>query len=186
MSASQPYIGEITIFGGNFAPLGWAFCDGSLLAISENDTLFNLIGTTYGGDGQNTFAVPDLRGRVPIHMGTNPQSGTNYVVGQMAGVESVTLVPNQLPAHAHVVTGELNMKVRANDPDNQPSPVDNGIAIAPGKRYFSRTPTASGLMPLDTSIVLSGAGNSQAHDNMQPYMALNFIISLSGIYPTPD
>lgn len=186
MSASEPYIGEITIFGGNFAPLGWAFCDGSLLAISEYDTLFNLIGTTYGGDGQNTFAVPDLRGRVPIHVGRNAQTGTDYVIGQMGGVESVTLLAGQLPAHAHVVTGELNMKVRANDPDNQPSPVNNGIAIAPGKRFFSRTPTASGLMPLDTNIVLSGAGNSQAHNNMQPYMALNFIISLFGIYPTPD
>ena len=186
MSAAQPYIGEITIFGGNFAPVGWAFCDGSLLAISEYETLFTLIGTTYGGDGQTTFAIPDLRGRVPIHMGANPQTGTNYVIGQMGGLESVTLIPNQLPAHAHVVTGELNMKVRANDPDNQPSAVGNGIAIAPGKRFFSRTPTGSGLMPLDTNIVLSGAGNSQARDNMQPYMALNFIISLYGNYPSQD
>lgn len=184
MSAAQPYIGEITIFGGNFAPVGWAFCDGSLMAISEYDTLFTLIGTTFGGDGQNTFALPDLRGRVPVHMGTNPQSGTNYVLGQMAGLENVTLTPNQLPPHAHTVTGELNMKVRANDPDIQTSPINNGIAIAAGKRYFSRTPTASGMMPLDTTIVLSSAGNSLPHDNMQPYVTLNFIISLFGIYPS--
>lgn len=186
MSAGNPFIGEITIFGGAFAPVGWAFCDGSLLSISDNDVLFNLIGTTYGGDGQNTFALPDLRGRVPVHMGQSPQSGTNYVIGQIGGVESVTVNAAQLPAHAHVVNGELNMKVRGNDPDNQPSPVNNGIAIAPGKRYFSRTPTGSGLMPLDTNIVLSTAGSSQPHNNMQPYLALNFIISLFGIYPSPS
>ncbi|KIO77481.1 hypothetical protein TH53_09440 [Pedobacter lusitanus] len=184
MSASQPYVGEITIFGGNFPPLGWAYCDGSLLPISENEVLFNLIGTTYGGDGQSTFALPDLRGRVPVHMGQNSQNGSNYIIGQVGGVENVTVLPTQMPPHAHTVTGELNMKVRANDPDNQLSPVNNGIAIAVGKRYFSRTPTASGMMPLDTNIVLSSAGNTQPHNNMQPYVALNFIISLFGVFPS--
>src|SRR4051794_30703113 len=99
---AQPYVGEIRIIAGNFAPAGWMFCDGSLLPISENDTLFQLIGTTYGGDGQVTFALPDLRGRVPIHMGS-AATGTTYNLGEMAGVEEVTLTTQQLPAHTHAL-----------------------------------------------------------------------------------
>jgi microcystin-dependent protein len=98
---SNPYIGEIRMFGGNFAPAGWAFCNGQLVAISQNDALFTLIGTTYGGDGQNTFGLPDLQGRIPLHMGTNPQTGTNFVIGEKAGGESVTLTTQQIPVHNH-------------------------------------------------------------------------------------
>src|SRR5881394_307932 len=98
---SNPYIGEIRMFGGNFAPNGWAFCDGSLIAISENDALFNLIGTTYGGDGQNTFALPDLRGRIPVHQGQGPGISQNYTIGEVAGVENVTLTTQQIPSHNH-------------------------------------------------------------------------------------
>ena len=186
MSAENPFYGEISLWGGNFAPLGWAFCDGSVLPISQYPTLFNLIGTTFGGDGVNSFALPDLRGRVPLHMGRSSASGTTYVLGNFGGVDRVTLTPAQLPAHSHTVTGELYMKVRGNDPDNALSPVNNGLAIAPGKRYFSRNPTASGRMKLDSNITLASAGGDQSHNNMQPYLAINFIISLDGIYPTPN
>src|SRR6058998_75675 len=98
---SSPFIGEIRMFGGNFAPVGWAFCNGALIPISENDALFTLIGTTYGGDGQETFALPNLQGRVPIHMGTNPGSGTTFQLGELNGVEQVTLNSNQMPVHSH-------------------------------------------------------------------------------------
>ncbi len=183
--ASQPYVGEIRMFGGNFAPAGWAFCDGALLSISENETLYNLIGTTFGGDGQSTFGMPDLRSRIPVHTGTNLQTGTNYVFGSFAGTESVTLTGNQIPSHAHAVTGELNMKTRASNPDNQLSPVGNAIAIAPGKKYFSRNPSANGFMgPLATNITLNSSGSSIPHNNMQPYVCVNFIISLFGVFPT--
>src|ERR1700737_2649686 len=100
---SNPYVGEIRMFGGNFAPAGWAFCNGALIPISENDTLFNLIGTTYGGDGQSTFALPDLQGRLPIHAGQGPGISQNYIQGEKAGVETVTLTINQLPTHTHAL-----------------------------------------------------------------------------------
>src|SRR5919198_5344186 len=109
---AQPYVGEIRMFGGNFAPSGWAFCDGQLLAISENETLFNLIGTTYGGDGQSTFALPDLRGRIPIHQ------GNNFVLAQAAGVEEVTLTINQIPAHSHPFIASTNNATTANAQTN--------------------------------------------------------------------
>ena len=180
---AQPYVGEIRMFGGNFAPAGWQFCNGSLLAISEYEVLFQLIGTTYGGDGESTFAVPDLCGRIPVHMGQS--AGTsNYQLGEKSGVEGVTLTINQIPIHSHVVSGELTMKVRGGDPDNQVSPVNNGLAIAAGKKYFSRAPTVNTMAPLTTDIQLSGAGGSQPHDNMQPFLAVSFIISLFGIFPT--
>ncbi len=189
--AQQPYIGEITMFSGNFAPMGWAFCDGSIQNISDNDALFNLIGTTFGGDGQSTFALPDLRSRVPIHAGTNPQTGTTYTLGQSQGVELVILTTPQMPAHSHALSGELNMKVRGADPDNQVSPVNNGLAIVAGKRYFSRTPVTPSLPavtgamgPLASNIVLANAGSSQAHTNVKPYLAVNFIISLFGVFPS--
>jgi microcystin-dependent protein len=172
------------MFGGNFAPQGWAFCDGAILAISEYETLFNLIGTTFGGDGQSTFGVPDLRGRIPVHMSTT-QAGSTYSLGSFAGTESVTLTGNQIPSHAHAVTGELNMKTRASNPDNQLSPIGNAIAIAPGKKYFSRNPSANGFMgPLSTNITLNSSGANIPHNNMQPYVCVNFIISLFGVFPT--
>lgn len=163
---AQPYVGEIRMFAGNFAPAGWQFCDGSLLSISEYETLFILIGTTYGGDGQNTFGVPDLRGRIPLHM------GAGFVIGQSAGVETVTLTTQQIPAHNHVVRASTSVA-------NRSSPTGNHLAtIGSNFLYLSDTVTD------DTSSTIDGAGGSQAHTNVQPYLCLSLIISLYGIYPS--
>jgi microcystin-dependent protein len=169
---AQPYIGEIRMFAGNFAPAGWAMCDGQLLSINEYDTLFNLIGTTYGGDGQNTFAVPDMRGRLPIHMGTG--AGSQYQIGQNGGVEQVTLTTTQLPAHTHPLLG-------AKSSANKRNP--KGALFAFPKDFLCNA-SAGPLNPMDSSSI-SQAGGSQPHTNVQPYLCINFIISLFGIYPSP-
>jgi microcystin-dependent protein len=166
---SEPYVGEIRMVGFNFAPVDWAFCDGSLLAISENDTLFNLIGTTYGGDGQNTFALPDLRGRIPFHQGSN--AGNTLVIGEISGVETVTLISNQIPQHAHT----LNAQTAAG---NQASPA-NAFWAKSSLEQFSSGAVTSSMAPL-----LEPAGGDQPHDNMPPYLAVNYIISLFGIFPS--
>ena len=167
---ANPFVGEIRMFGSNFAPVGWAFCSGQLLPISQYDTLFNLIGTTYGGDGQNTFALPDLQGRVPIHQGT-ARSGTPYVIGQSGGSETVTLTTAQLPSHRHAFVGGA---VGAT------APAGHSLA-SPQKDtlYTSGAPTGQ----LATGANVS-AGGSQPHDNMMPSQCINFIISLFGVYPS--
>jgi microcystin-dependent protein len=163
---SQPFIGEIRMFGGNFAPAGWAFCEGQLVPISENDALFTLIGTTYGGDGQETFALPDLRGRLPIHQ------GNSFTLGQQGGVESVTLTTQQIPIHTH------NMLASA-DPATVPNPQNNVLAAtATATPYFNITPAT----PLNAQAI-TPTGGSQPHDNFQPYLCIDFIISLFGIFP---
>lgn len=167
----SPYVGEIRMFAGNFAPAGWMFCDGSLLPISDYDTLFNLIGTTYGGDGQSTFALPDLRGRVPVHMGTGAGLSTR-VIGEMGGVEMVTLTTQQIPIHSHVPRA-----VSGNG--NQTTPQNGVWAGAATSRYSSNAPN----LPMKTSLVGS-SGSSQPHDNLMPYVAISFIISLFGIFPS--
>lgn len=169
---SECYIGEIRIFGGNFAPVGWAFCDGSLIQISENDALFSLLGTTYGGDGQTTFALPDLRGRIPLHQGTNPSTGTNYLIGQKTGTESVTLVTQQLPVHTHAVN--------ANSSTGDSSTPTNHIwgLSDSGKQYVASAPNGT-MNPAS----ITPAGGNQPHDNMMPFLTVNFIISLYGVYP---
>jgi microcystin-dependent protein len=173
----QPYIGEIRIFGGNFPPAGWMFCDGALLPISEYDTLFNLIGTTYGGDGQSNFGLPDLRGRVPIHMGTG--GGSTYTLAQNGGVESVTLSTQQLPVHNHpplaTNTGQQLSPSTTTYFASSTSSQTVTLIFGPG-------PAASNLSPAS---VLPFNGGGQPHDNRQPYECLNFIISLFGIYPSP-
>jgi microcystin-dependent protein len=173
---SAPYIGEIRIFAGNFNPNGWAFCDGALMAISENDALFNLIGTTYGGDGQSTFGLPDLRGRVPIHMGT--LSGTTYVIGQNGGVESVTITTQTMASHNHplLATNANSVLSPANAELAVVSSSQQGIVLynSGGAPNTNLNPTGFGL-----------SGGNQPHDNLQPYQGLNFIISLFGIYPSP-
>ena len=168
---SNPYVGEIRIFAGTFAPVEWAFCDGSLLSISENDVLFNLIGTTYGGDGQTTFGLPDLRGRVPVHQGTSFQ-GNTYVIGQPGGVETVTLTTSQIPAHSHVP--QCN-----NTGGNQPSPAGN-VWAASGLDQYSMTAPSVALDPA----AIGSTGGNQPHDNMIPFVTVSFIISLFGIFPT--
>lgn len=169
---SQPYIGEIRIFAGNFAPAGWQFCDGTLLPISENDTLFNLIGTTYGGDGQNTFAVPDLRGRIPVHMGQGPGLN-NYVMAQAGGVEQVTLTVPQIPNHSHPVMASMDVPVGS-------TPDGNVTGQAAAKFYRAGTPAVAANLG-----AVSSVGGSQPHSNMQPYLCVSFIISLFGVFPSP-
>ncbi|MFN8531781.1 MAG: tail fiber protein [Anaerolineae bacterium] len=171
---SNPFIGEIRMFAGNFAPNGWAICDGSLVAISENETLFNLIGTTYGGDGQSTFALPDLRGRIPVHQGQGPGL-QNYVIGQQAGTETVTLTVNQMPSHGHPYVGTLN-------PAAATSPNNSVFARAAGDVYTSDLSSMSPMAPQSVSQI----GGSQPHDNVMPYLVINFIISLFGIFPSPS
>ena len=171
---SSPFIGEIRIFAGNFAPNGWMFCEGQLLPISENETLFNLIGTTYGGDGQSTFALPDLRGRIPNHQGTG-SSGTPYVMAEMGGVEEVTLTVNQIPTHNHTV---LASSANA----STPNAANNVVAQTPTADFYSADPPDAAL----AANSISSAGGSQPHTNFQPYICINYIISLFGIFPTQN
>jgi len=166
---AQPYVGEIRMFGGNFAPAGWMFCEGQLLPISENETLFQLIGTTYGGDGESTFALPDLRGRIPIHQG----NGLGFA--ETGGAEEITLTVNQISAHSHpfVTVGSAT--------GNQISPAGNLPAqsynVVP---YINGSPTGNFNAGSITSV-----GGIQPHTNFQPYLCVDFIISLFGIFPSP-
>lgn len=171
---SSPYIGEIRMFGGSFAPVGWALCQGQTIPISQNDTLFNLIGTTYGGDGQNTFDLPDLQGRVPVHQGQGPGISQQYVIGQEGGVEQVTLTTQQMPSHNHGF-------VASTSPANQQSPAPNLYGyMTQATPYFAGTVDSA----MNASM-LQPQGGSQPHENMQPFLCVSFIISLYGIYPTP-
>lgn len=172
---AQPYVGEIRMFGGNFAPVGWAFCDGSLLAISEYETLYNLIGTTYGGDGQSTFAVPDLRGRIPVHQGT--LSGNTRVIGESLGMEAVTLTVNQIPNHSHAPAA-------SGKAGSSSTPVGNVWAANSNTGAPQFAPSGS-LTDVMNDKMLAPAGGNQPHDNMPPYLCVSFIISLFGIYPSP-
>lgn len=169
----QPFVGEIRMFGGNFAPVGWHFCDGALMPISENDTLFNLIGTTYGGDGQETFALPDLQGRIPIHQGRGPGIMQDYQIGEKAGVESVTINIPQLPIHNHAVLASTATA-------SNPNPQDNILAASPTIESYVIDVAGPSLAPNTISFV----GGSQPHENMMPFLCINFIISLYGVYPS--
>lgn len=167
---AQPYVGEIRMFAGNFAPAGWMFCEGQLISISENETLFQLIGTTYGGDGQSTFALPDLRGRIPIHQ------GNGFILAETGGAEEITLTVNQIPAHSHAFLGSTN----------------SGSGSNPSGAVFGRNASAA-FYTTDTSVgtvtiapgTIGSTGGSQPHTNFQPYLCVDFIISLFGIFPSP-
>lgn len=167
---SEPYIGEIRMFAGTFAPQGWAFCDGQLLAVSSNDALFSLLGTTYGGDGETTFALPDLRGRVAVHRGSGPGL-TPRVIGQRSGQENVTLTTNQIPAHQHAsastspatLGNPANHQVADTDDDHLYNDADNAQAAAESQQ---------------------AQGGTQRHNNMMPFIGINYIIALFGIYPS--
>jgi len=176
---SEAFIGEIRIFAGNYAPRGWMFCQGQLIPISQNDALFALIGTTYGGDGQNTFGLPDMRGRIPRHQGTGPGLNTT-VIGEKYGVESVTLTPNQLPAHTHALGGKSATNSASPNATHQ-SPVGRTLASSTIKAYSSVAPTVT----LNAAAVQS-AGNATptAHSNMMPTLCLHYIICVEGIFPT--
>jgi microcystin-dependent protein len=169
---AEPFIGEIRMFGSYFAPAGWAFCDGGLMPISENDTLFNLIGTTYGGDGQETFGLPNLNGRLPMHNGQGPGITQNYQQGEAAGVESVTVTVQQTPIHNHAFLGSQAIA-------QNPQPTDALVAQSATVQLYI-TDTAS--TPLDNQAI-QPIGGSQPHENMQPYLAIGFIVSLFGIFP---
>jgi microcystin-dependent protein len=164
---AQPYVGEIRMFAGNFAPAGWMFCEGQLLPISENETLFQLIGTTYGGDGQSTFALPDLRGRIPIHQ------GNGFILAETGGAEEITLTVQQIPAHSHPLLASSG----------------NATSSDPGNNLLAKTvKTIYRGGPADTPLSPQGigpTGGSQPHTNFQPYLCVDFIISLFGIFPSP-
>lgn len=174
----QPYVGEIRLFAGNYAPLNWAICNGQQIAISANEVLYQLIGTTYGGNGTTYFNLPDLRGRLPRHQGTL-QAGPAYVMGQMAGFEQVTLTVPQLPAHSHALnatnTGPTQNVATNAIPAVAQVPTNSFNVNAYGT---GNTPTTLG----PNSIL--AAGQSLAHENRQPFLCINFIIALAGIYPT--
>jgi microcystin-dependent protein len=182
--AQQPFVGEIQIFAGNFAPVGWAICDGSLLPILENETLFNLIGTTYGGDGVNTFGLPDLRGRIPVDQGQG-QGLSNYAMGQMAGTETVTLTTAQIPAHSHIETLTLPVSSALGDKD---TPGNNYFTVNPSRASeFSVNPSNATMGPvLNISGNSDPSGGNQPHENRMPYLVVNYIIALYGIFPTPN
>jgi len=163
----SPYIGEIRMFAGNFAPVGWALCDGSQITISENQPLFDLIGTTYGGDGQTSFNLPDLRGRIPI------EAGNNYVLGESGGVESVTLTTQSIPSHNHIFMATTN-----NGSNASPSNAVLAQVSATQQIYANQSPDVS-----MSANAIGSAGGSQPHENRQPFLCINFIISLFGIFP---
>ena len=166
---SEPFLAEVRIVGFNFAPRGWAFCDGQILPINQNQSLYSLLGTTYGGDGRTSFALPDMRGRVPIHVGAS--NGTSHQLGQKSGEETHTLAANEMPSHNHTFSGTSNA---ANQNAFQ-------------GHYFANSPAVYG--PAASLVALNGdtlgnAGGGQAHDNMQPYLAINFCIALRGLFPS--
>jgi microcystin-dependent protein len=166
---SSPFIGEIRMFAGNFAPVGWAFCNGAIIPIDQNDALFNLIGTTYGGDGQTTFALPNLQSRVPVHV------GPGFALGQSGGAESVTLTTSQIPAHSHV-------------PQAQSQALASNVA-SPANAVWANSSLGQfdNANPPDSTMAAAGmgqAGGSQPHDNMVPFLVINFILSLFGIFPS--
>ena len=177
----DPFIGEIMMFAGNFAPQGWAICNGQLLPISQNQALFAILGTTFGGDGVSNFALPDLRGRVPVGQGQG-LSLSNYTLGEKTGAENVTLLPGQMPQHNHTV-GVSNQPGAFTDPTNQvPAQVNTGNVRTPttsAMAYAAPPPTGT-LAPAAVSM----SGGSQGHPNIQPVLCVNFIIALTGIFPT--
>ena len=165
---AQPYVGEIRMFAGNFAPVGWMFCEGQLLPISENETLFQLIGTTYGGDGESTFALPDLRGRLPMHQ------GNGFILAETGGVEEVTLTIQQIPSHLHPLLASTGTATST-------TPGNNVAAATQAVTYFNLLENPANMSPQSIGPV----GGSQPHTNFQPYLCVNFIISLFGIFPSP-
>lgn len=168
---SDPFIGEIRMFGGSFAPAGWSLCDGQLVAITQNEALFSLLGTIYGGDGRTTFGLPDLRGRTPVHHGSGPGL-TPRNIGSKSGQETVTLAANDLPSHNH---GGITA---VNDSANAASPAGNTLANSTAPVYVP-----GGAQAMDSNAVVP-AGGSQSHPNMMPFQAINFIIALFGVFPS--
>ena len=170
---AQPYVGEIRMFAGNFPPNGWAFCAGQSIPISENDTLFNLIGTTYGGDGQETFNLPNLQSRIPMHQGTGPD-GTTYQLGEMAGTEQETLTVQQIPVHNHALLVSTDSATQLAPAGSVPGNSGSIDLYLQGAAETPMSPQA-----------ITPVGGSQPHENCQPFLCVNYIISLYGVYPSP-
>jgi len=168
----EPYVGEIRMFAGNFAPNGWMFCEGQSMPISENEVLFQLIGTTYGGDGEETFNLPNLASRVPIHMGTGPD-GTTYQIGELAGTEQETLTVQQIPSHTHSLTASTS-------PSQDASPDGKVFGQSASIDWYIEDVTSANM----ASTAIGPAGGSQPHENTQPFLCINYIISLFGVFPT--
>jgi microcystin-dependent protein len=178
---SQPFIGEIRMFAGNFAPVGWAFCNGQTQLIADNNALFALIGTTYGGDGVNTFNLPNLQGRLAVEQGTGPGL-SSYVIGQSAGVENVTLAPNQIPVHSHALQASTATATLSSPTGNvtgaaSTTPVATVLYTKPG------TPATVGNLAAQSVV---NAGGGLPHSNLMPYLCVSFIISLFGIFPSQN
>lgn len=170
---SEPFLAEVRMVGFNFAPRGWALCDGQILPINQNQSLYSLLGTTYGGDGRTSFALPDLRGRVPIHVGRS-DGGAEHGLGQKSGEETHTLAVNEMPEHKHEVSASR---------DNNSSISPQGRAFASARERTYAAYDASQAVALNSGI-LSRVGGSQAHENMQPYLVVNFCIALQGLFPS--
>jgi microcystin-dependent protein len=177
---SEPYIGQIMLFGGNFAIRSWALCQGQLQAISQNSALFSLVGTIYGGDGRTTFALPDLRGRVAVGTGNGPGL-SSYREGQRGGAESVTLVQAQMPQHTHVVTSTLKAEGRSGNKD---APANNMLAASPDSYRPQQAAEDVVMNPAAVTSAAANAGGSQGHTNIQPYLVLSYQIALTGIFPS--
>lgn len=173
---SDQFIGEVRPFACNFAPSGWAFCQGQLLSISQNTALFSLLGTNYGGNGISNFALPDLRGRVPMHYGTDPV-GNVYSIGEIAGTETITLNGSQMPAHTHNVFGSSQV-------GGNYQVATTGSAMAADRQVNCYAPGNSSLTPINPGTVQIYNGGNQAHENRQPYQVINWCIALRGIFPS--
>ena len=178
---SNPYIGEVRMFAGTFAPANWAMCDGRQIAISQNSTLYTLIGTTYGGDGVNTYNLPDLRGRLPLHQG-NAASGTTYVIGQAAGTETVTITSATMAQHSHTAVGTSNAAAAVLPTNAVPATVPAGS----GNDVLYVAPSANPTVVTLVSTTVGQAGSSLPHNNMAPFLCLTFIIALYGVYPSQN
>ena len=192
----DPFLGQIMMFGGNFAPRGWAYCEGQLLAINQNQALFSILGTTYGGDGRTTFALPDLRGRTPVHTGTGPGLST-YRLGQRGGAETVSLTQSEMPNHTHGATAKTVTQIAVSSKEaTSAAPVTEGaLAAVSSERgkvsnaeiYNAETPDtvlSANTAASTTTITNLPTGGSQPHPNMQPYLAVHYIIALQGVFPS--
>ncbi|MEM6801939.1 MAG: tail fiber protein [Bacteroidota bacterium] len=180
----DPFIGQILMFGGNFAPRGWALCDGTLLAISQNQALFSILGTTYGGDGRTTFALPDLRGRVPMHPGSGPGLSTRRL-GQKGGTETNVLNTNQLPSHSHAASASGSVRPQATNGGGDESNPGGGYPATASTDLYAETPnTTLGESPVSVNVTIGNTGANQSVNNVQPFQCVNYIIALVGTFPS--
>ncbi len=175
----EPTLGQIIMFGGNFAPRGWALCDGTLLPINQNQALFSILGTTYGGDGRTTFALPDLRGRMAIHAGSGAGL-TPRNLGAKGGTQENTLTIQNMPSHNHTASGSINLGTAA----NQPAGTNNFLPVTTGSNFYSNTAGNTNLNSESVNINVTNNGGSQPYNNMQPYTVVNYLIAIQGLFPS--